>query len=198
METCNIAAAVLGMGRLQPDSLAIAIPEKKSLDKNGTTRYKKISFKELAFEIECVAKGLLAAGFNRGDKVVMMVPPGFDFFITSFSMLQTGAIPVFIDPGIGIKNLKNCITETDPVGFIGISKAHIARILLGWGKKSIHKTVTIGPRLFWNGKTMHSIRNVDRTSEQAPFFDAGADDLAAIIALANRSRRIYAVSRTVH
>jgi acyl-CoA synthetase (AMP-forming)/AMP-acid ligase II len=28
---------------------------------------------------------------------------------------------------------------------------------------------------------MHSIRNIDRTSEQAPFFDAGADDLAAII-----------------
>ena len=181
METYNIAAAVIEMARSQPDALAIAIPEKNSLDKKGITRYKKISFKELAIEIECVTKGLLAAGFEKGDRVVMMVPPGIDFFILSFSMLQTGIVPVFIDPGIGIKNLKTCIAESEPAGFIGISKAHIARVLLGWGKKTIHKTITIGPRFFWSGKKMQSIRKFDRSSKQVPFFDAGPDDIAAVI-----------------
>lgn len=181
METYNITAAVSEMARSKPDALAIAIPEKNSLDKNRITQYKKVSFKELAVEIECMAKGLLAAGYERGDRVVMMVPPGFDFFIISFSMLQTGIIPVFIDPGIGLKNIKTCIAESEPVGFIGISKAHIARVLLGWGKKMIHKTITIGPRLFWGGKKMKGILNFDRTSKQAPFFEAGPDDMAAII-----------------
>jgi acyl-CoA synthetase (AMP-forming)/AMP-acid ligase II len=181
METYNIAAAVIEMAKSQPDALAIAIPEKGSLDKNGITHYKKISFKELAFEIECVAKGLLAARFKKGDRVVMMVPPGFDFFIISFSMLQTGIVPVFIDPGIGIKNLKTCIAEAEPAGFIGISKAHAARVLLSWGKKTIRKTVTIGPRLFWGGKKMQSIRNFDRSSKPVPFFDAVPDDIAAVI-----------------
>ena len=181
METYNIAFDFIEMANSQPDALAIAIPEKNSLDKNGITRYKKVSFKELVFETGCVARGLLAAGFERGDRVVMMVPPGFDFFILSFSMLQTGIVPVFIDPGIGIKNLKTCIAEAEPVGFIGISKAHMARVLMGWGKKTIHKTVTIGPRLFWGGKKMQSIRNFDRSSKPAHFFDAGADDIAAII-----------------
>ena len=181
MEIYNIAAAVIEMAKSQPDILAIAIPEKNSLDKNGITQYKKISFKELAFEIECVAKGLLAAGFEKGDRVVMMVPPDFDFFILSFSMLQTGIVPVFIDPGIGIKNLKTCIAESEPAGFIGISKAHIARVLFGWGKKTIHKTITIGSRLFWGGKKMQRIRKFDRSSKQGPFFDAGQDDIAAVI-----------------
>ena len=181
METYNIAAAVIEMARSQPDALAIAIPEKNSLHKNGTTRYKKVSFKELAFEIECAAKGLLAEGFERGDRVIMMVPPGIDFFILSFSMLQTGIVPVFIDPGIGVKKLKTCIAEAEPVGFIGINKAHIARVLLGWGKKTIHKSVTIGPRLFWGGKKMQSICNFDRTSRPASFYHAGQDDIAAII-----------------
>jgi olefin beta-lactone synthetase len=181
MKPFNIASALIEKAASQPDALAIAFPEKNSLDKNGITRYQKITFKELAFETACVGRGLLAAGFKRGDRVVVMVPPGFDFFILGFSMLQTGVVPVFIDPGIGIKNMKECITETEPMGFIGISKAHAARVLLGWGKKTIRKTVTLGPRLFWGGKKMQNIRNFDRSEGPGPFFDAGPHDLAAII-----------------
>ena len=181
MEHFNIASALLEKADSQPDTLAIAFPEKNSLDKNGITRYQKITFKELAHETACVGRGLLAAGFERGERVVLMVPPGFDFFILSFSMLQTGIVPVFIDPGIGIKNLKECIGEAEPVGFIGISKAQAARVLLAWGKKTIRKTVTLGPRLFWGGKKMQTIWNFGRSEAPMPFFDAGPDDLAAII-----------------
>ena len=181
MKSFNIAAALIEKADTQPDALAIAVPKKNSLDKNGITRYLEVSFKALAFETACLARGLLAFGFERGDRVVMMVPPGFDFFILGFSMLQTGIVPVFIDPGIGIRNLKTCIAETEPVGFVGISKAHAARVLLGWGKKTIRKTITLGPRLFWGGESIESIRNFDRSAAPGPFFDAGPDDLAAII-----------------
>jgi len=181
MTPYNIASALLEMADSRPDALAIAFPEKNSLDKNGITRYQKLTFKELAFETTCVARGLLAAGFERADRVVVMVPPGFDFFVLGFSMLQTGIVPVFIDPGMGAKNLKECIAEAEPVGFIGISKAHAARVLLGWGKKTIRKTVTLGPRLFWGGKKMQTIRNFDRSEGPGPFFDAGPEDMAAIL-----------------
>ncbi|HEY0678705.1 MAG TPA: fatty acid CoA ligase family protein [Chitinophagaceae bacterium] len=181
MKPYNIASALIEMAESRPEALAIAFPKKNSIDKNGITRYHTITFKELAFETACVARGLLNAGFKRGHRVVMMVPPGFDFFVLGFSMLQTGIVPVFIDPGIGLKNLGKCIAESEPIGFIGISKAHIARVLLGWGKNTITKTVTIGPRLFWRGKKMREIRNSDRTERQSVFFDAAADDPAAII-----------------
>lgn len=181
MKPFNIASALIEMADAQPNALAIAFPEKNSLDKNGITRYKKITFKELAFETACMGRGLLASGFVRGDRVVVMVPPGFDFFILGFSLLQTGIVPVFIDPGIGTKGLKKCIDEAEPVGFIGISKAHVARVLFGWGKKTIRKTVTIGTRLFWGGKKIQSIRNFDRSEGPKLFFDAGPEDMAAII-----------------
>jgi len=181
MKPFNIASALIEMTDSHPDALAIALPKKNSLDKNGITRYQKITFKELAFETTCVARGLLIAGFERGDRVVVMVPPGYNFFILGFSMLKTGIVPVFIDPGVGTKILKECIAEAEPVGFIGISKAHAARVLLGWGKKTIRKTVTIGHRLFWGGKKMTTVRNFDRSLGPAPFFDAGPDDIAAII-----------------
>jgi acyl-CoA synthetase (AMP-forming)/AMP-acid ligase II len=181
MKHYNIASTLIEKAGSQPDTLAIAIPKKNSLDKNGITRYQEITFKELAFEINCVGRGLLAAGIEQGDRVLAMVPPGFDFVVLGFSLLQTGIIPVFIDPGIGLKNLKKCIAEAEPVGFIGISKAHIARVLLGWGKKTIRKNVTLGTRLFWGGEDMQTIQNFDRSEEQGPFFEAGPDDLAAIM-----------------
>jgi len=183
MKSYNIASAVFEMADAHPDALAIAIPKKNSLNKGGITHYQKITFKELAHETACTARGLIAAGIEKGDRVVMMVPPGFNFFILSFSMLQTGIIPVFIDPGVGMKNVKKCITEVEPVGFIGISKAHMARVILGWGKKTIRKTITIGPRLFWGGKKMNAIQSSDHSigKEPAPFFEAGQDAVAAII-----------------
>lgn len=180
METYNIASAVIDMANSHPDALAIAIPKKNSLDKNGITRYKKVSFKELALETAHMARALLAAGFERSDRVVVMVPPGLDFFILGFSMLQSGIVPVFIDPGIGMKNLKTCIAQAEPVGFIAIRKAHMARMLMGWGRKTIRKAGIIGPRLFWGGKKLQSIPT-DRSPTPVPFFDAGRDDIAAII-----------------
>ena len=181
MEGYNIASALIEQAKARPDVMAIAFPIKNSIDKNGITDYFKISFKELAHETACMARGLIASGFEKGDKVLMMVPPGVDFFVLGFSMLQTGIIPVFIDPGTGFKNLKKCINEAGPDGFIGISKAHIARILLGWGKKSIQKTLTIGPCLFWGGKKMETIRNIDRSETPVTIFKAGPNDLAAIL-----------------
>ncbi len=181
MKPYNIVSALFEMAAEQPNALAIAFPEKNSLEKNGITRYQKLNFKELAFETNCMGRGLLATELKPGDRVVMMVPPGFNFFILAFAMLQTGIVPVFIDPGIGINNIKKCIAKVEPRGFIGISKAHLARIFFGWGKDSIQKTITIGPRFFWGGKTIRQIRNVDRNDKQLSFFDAAPGDTAAII-----------------
>ena len=149
MESFNIVSAIFEMAASQPDTLAIALPAKpgKPLPKSGPIAYHEISFKKLASETNGISQGLLATGFSPGDRVLLMVPPGLEFFTLSFAFLQSGIIPVLIDPGIGIKKLKLCIDEVKPVGFIGITKAHVARVALGWGRSTIKKKVTIGPRI---------------------------------------------------
>jgi acyl-coenzyme A synthetase/AMP-(fatty) acid ligase len=113
--------------------------------------------------------------------VIVLVPPGYNFFILGYALLQTGIIPAYIDPAIGLRNLKKCVLEVGPVGFIGITQAHVARILLGWGRSTITKLVTIGPRLFWGGEKMTDIQNFNRSEVEGPFFHANSDDMAAII-----------------
>jgi olefin beta-lactone synthetase len=188
MDNYNIVSAVFDKAVSQPETLAIAVPERpgKPIPPNGIIPYREINFKEFAIEIDSIARGLLANGFQKGDRVVMLVPPSFDFFTISFALMQCGIIPVLIDPGIGIKNLKKCIGDVDPVGFIGISKAHVARILLGWGRGKIKKKVTIGPRLFWGGHSFERIKQDGKNranKENGPMeiFHASKDDLAAIL-----------------
>lgn len=182
MDAYNLASALFKMAASQPDTLAIAIPVApgKPLPKRGPIPYKKISYKAFAEETNRISCGLLASGFKPGDRVVLMVPPGFEFLTLSFAFLQSGIIPVLIDPGIGIKNLKKCINEAEPVGFVGISKAHIARVLLGWGKSTIKKKITIGPRLFWGGQRLKKLKETSHSDDAIKCFDAQPDDLSAI------------------
>lgn len=183
MESYNIVSALFKMAESQPDTLAIALPEApgKPLPENGPVPYRNISFKELAHETNLIATGLLASGFERGDRIVLMVPPGLEFFTLSFAFLQCGIIPVLIDPGIGLKNLKECIGESEPVGFIGITKAHLARLFLGWGKPTVKKLATVGTRLFWRGSLLKQIKARGNSKEPITCFEPKADDLSAIL-----------------
>lgn len=182
MNTYNLASALFEMASSQPDVLAIALPAQpgKPLPQNEPIPYRYISFKELAYETNCISRGLLAMGFERNDRVVLMVPPSLEFFTLSFAFLQSGIIPILIDPGIGIKNLKKCIDSAKPIGFIGITKSHIARVLLGWGRSTIKKTVTVGSRLFWGGQLLKKVRETGYSDAPPKCFDAQPDDISGI------------------
>jgi len=121
MDSYNIVSDLLEMAASRPDQLAIALPAApgKRLPRKGPIPYHEFSFKELAAETECISRGLSEYGFKRGDRVVVMVSPSLELFTLCFAFLHAGIIPVLIDPGIGFKNLKECIGDASPVGFVG-------------------------------------------------------------------------------
>ncbi|MCB0642399.1 MAG: AMP-binding protein [Phaeodactylibacter sp.] len=183
MSAYNLATALHEMAASKPDALAIALPKAKGkpLPAEGPIPYREITFKELSEQTHALARGLIASGFQQGDRVVLMVPPSLEFFTLSFAFMQAGIVPVLIDPGIGFKHLKACIGEAEPVGFIGISKAHAARVLLGWGSATIKKKVTIGPRLFWGGAPFRRLQKAGRQEAPAIDFEIKTDDISAIL-----------------
>ncbi len=182
MESTNVVSALYEVAAAHPDRLAIALPAApgKPLPKTGPIPYHPISFRELATETNRTARGLLAAGFHPGDRVLLLVPPSLEFFTLLYAFIQTGLIPVLIDPGIGFKHLKTCINEAAPVGFIGIARAQIARLALGWGRASIQKVVTVGPRLFWGGKRLKSIKKKGGVDAPPELFPATYNQLCLI------------------
>ena len=122
-----------------PKALAVAVQKSQ----RGQLNYREIDFEALHQQSDAIAYALNAYGLKSGMKTVLMVTPSIEFFALTFALFKAGIIPILVDPGMGIKNLKQCFVESTPDAFIGIPKAHIARKLFGWGKTSVKKLLTV-------------------------------------------------------
>ena len=151
-QSYNIAAHLPVMAAKQPSTTAVHFPYKR--DRNNQPLYQSLTYAELDQLSNRIAAGLESIGIGRGVRTVLMVKPSLDFFALTFALFKVGAVPILIDPGMGIKNLKVCLQEAEPEAFIGITKAHIARLLFGWGQKTLKIILTVGSRLFWGGTTL--------------------------------------------
>lgn len=175
-ELSHIADALRNQAAARPDAPALIIPTRRV---RGRWRDHRISWRELDRLCEQLAAGLQRHNIGKGIRVAFMVPPSLEFFALFFALIKTGAVPILIDPGIGLKPLKSCLGEARPELFIGVTRAQIARTLLGWGRETVRQTITVGPRLVGQG-----LRYRDLLDESAAPFEApptAADDPAAIL-----------------
>ncbi|MFA6544115.1 MAG: fatty acid CoA ligase family protein [Limisphaerales bacterium] len=154
--TANIASHLAVMAERQPDRPAVLFPARR--DAQGV-RYTQYTFRELDTVSSQMARGFERIGIRRGTRTALLVPPSLDFFALTFALFKLGAVPVLIDPGIGLGNFANCLAEAEPQAFIGISKAQAARVLLGWAP-SVSIPVTVGTRWFWGGHTLEQVRSL--------------------------------------
>jgi acyl-coenzyme A synthetase/AMP-(fatty) acid ligase len=173
----NIASALDITAQKQPDKLAILYPE--SRNSKGEVEYTSYTFQQLLDQSNIIADGLEKYGIKKGCKTVLMVKPSLEFFALTFALFKAGIVPILIDPGMGTKNLKTCIKEAEPEAFIGIPKAHIARLILGWGKDTIKKNVTVGNKLFWGGTTLKELKKLGNSNYKNA--ETKKEDMAAIL-----------------
>ncbi len=177
MHSSNIASHLPTIAKLQPDALAIA--EQKSGH--------QYTYRQLDDTSDLIAKGLQAAGISKGVRTVLMVTPGLDFFALVFALFKVGAVMVAIDPGIDTKQLGKCLTEAEPEAFIGIKKAHIARRLFGWARKTIKINIIVDPGIMpkaFYGRNIKSLKQLKQSGANytgPASIDTDADDTAAIL-----------------
>jgi len=172
-ERSNIAEFLPVMAARQPDAPAIICPWGR--------RGGQMTYRELEDRTNRIARGLESAGIGRGVRTVLMVPPGLDLFSLAFALFKAGAVPVLVDPGIGLKHLKACLGNARPEAFIGVSKAHAARAVLGWARDTIRTKVTVGRRWFWGGRTLQGIEALGASRPTDAIAATAADDVAAIV-----------------
>ena len=174
----NVAAFLADLARSQPGALAVAVSDGRNPD--GTARYAELSALELHRRSDRIAHALVGIGIGPGVRTVLMVEPSLDFFSLTFAMLKVGAIPVMVDPGMGIKNLGECLGEAEPEAFIGIPKAHAARIAFGWAKQTLRTNVTVGRRFFWGGHTLSKLE-AQGSADPFPILQPDPEQTAAIL-----------------
>ena len=175
-ESCNIASSLVSQAAQQGDNIAIYYPVGKH---GGRISYESVSYHALNELSDDYAHGLIEYGIGRGTRTALMLTPGLDFFAMFFALFKAGAVPVLIDPGIGIKPLKTCLAEAQPEAFIGVTKAQIARKLLGWAPAV--KLVTSGPKLGWGGLNTRQLRKLGQRTSGPALADTQPDEMAALL-----------------
>jgi len=170
-ESWNIALQFTKQSKKKPSRVAVARHE------NG--EYKYISFGQLEINSNKLAGSFKNIGISKASRVILMVTPGIPFVTTAYALLKAGAVPVFIDPGMGVDNLVKCVKEVAPTAFIGTAKAHLLRLAYRGHFKSIKILVTIGTKLLWGGSTYENL--LARGDEKFKPEIMQADDSASII-----------------
>jgi acyl-CoA synthetase (AMP-forming)/AMP-acid ligase II len=176
----NVASHLARMAAEHPGQVAIYWPGRR-VKRTGTTEHHAITYAELNADTDAIAFGLIAAGIQRGTRTALMVPPSPDFFSLTFALLKIAAVPVLVDPGMGIRNLGICLAEAEPEAFIGVARAHLARRVLGWGRKSIRTTVNVTRWPFFCTTSLSRLRRSGQGQGTYPIPEVGLGEPAAIL-----------------
>lgn len=99
------------------------LPEKKAVI-HGELFYTFRQFEERSNQL---ANFFISRGITKGTRTLLFVKPCRDFSVITFALFKIGAIPVLIDPGMGLKNLLRSIGQVRPEAMIAIDLVHWVR-----------------------------------------------------------------------
>ena len=172
-KTTNIADRLRTAARRVPDQPAIIIPPRRWRSE------RRISFAELDSLCDRLAAGLIRHGIEPGERIVLMVKPGIEFFSLTFALFRAGATIVLIDPGMGISRVANCLAEVDPHGFAAIPIVHLLRRTRSRRFPHANHNICVGRSCFRDAVSYDSLRQ--STAEGTTFPTVKSTDSAAII-----------------
>ncbi len=173
----NVAHYLKTMARVQPYRRAVVHPATR--DGNGRMAYAHLTFRQLDRESDCFAHGLEKAGIKRGTRTILMVRPSLEFFALTFAMFKIGAVPVMVDPGMGIRRMLACLNESRAQALIGLPAAHVLRVICPKYFRGVETAITVGRRWFWGGSTLRDIRVLPWRPYTVA--DTKQDEMAAIL-----------------
>jgi acyl-CoA synthetase (AMP-forming)/AMP-acid ligase II len=168
----NVARYLPLQAARHPNMTAIRVPKGVS---GGAIRYMDRSFAELDGDVDACARLMAARGIGRGTRTLLMVRQGLELIVCTFAILKVGAVPVVIDPGMGLKSFLKCVKRTGPEALVGIAAAQIVSRVFRGSFRTVKHRVAVNGGSFW--------RELDQYREGGSFPVAGtrADDLAAIL-----------------
>jgi len=121
--SANIARHLGLMAGSRPNLAALKVPRGRS--RAGEIDYLTLTFADLEAEVAAWSQRLTDAGVRRGDRTLVMVRQGLPLIASVFAIFRVGAVPVVIDPGMGLKSFLTCVAHAQPYALVGIPMAQL-------------------------------------------------------------------------
>lgn len=135
--------------------------------------YQTLNFQLVMERVLAITQGLRKLGVKRGERVVLFVKPGAYLAPLTFALFRLGAVPVFIDPGMGKTNLLRCLKKARPEVMIAEPIVHFLKLFYSQEFSSIRLSLKPGQlQKMETLKPDESLRFCENTR---------ADELAAIL-----------------
>ncbi|MCB0420288.1 MAG: AMP-binding protein [Bdellovibrionales bacterium] len=178
LQNWNVSLLLSEFAEAFPEKPAVHIPGKGTL-----------SFSKLEGETRRWALEFERLGLKNGVRVATFVRPGFNFVPAIFAMYRLGAVPVFIDPGMTLKNMLACVQESKCEAMVGIPLAFLLKTFKPKYFQSIQTAICISNSTFWKKlfKTLFFIKPVseetavDLVDVELRSVRANKDQLASIL-----------------
>lgn len=160
-----------------PDAPALIHPDGDRKEPSGRAAYTSVDYAELASRVATCAAGLEAHGIRRGTRTALLVPPGGDLLTLVFAMMHLGAVPVVVDPGMGLSRMLDCFQRVGVEAFIGVPAAHVLRRLRPRAFAGVTTRITVRRT---DGSGLRELIALGAGRGELPAADTGPDDLALI------------------
>lgn len=136
---------------------------------------RRFSFTRLLSEADRQARRLHLLGFGPGVPTLLLMKNSAEFVATVFALFRVGAVPVLIDPGMGLGRFLKVIEEVEPRGLVGIPRAFALR------KMSPRAFRTVELEACWGH--FPDIEDLRKGGTQGPLptAQASAEEMAAVL-----------------
>ena len=152
------------------------IPDKKSVVLGSDHSF--YTFREFEEKSNQFANRFLKLGIRPGMRTLLFVRPCLDFSVITFALFKMGAVPVLIDPGMGIPNLLNSVRQVKPEAQVSVGMVHWLRRF----KKNFFKDVKVKISLNRVGGSTHYMYDgIEKESKEFKLHDVRPSDYAAIL-----------------
>ena len=121
------------------------VPDRPALVLGGK-RPTTVSFGALWDRADRISVGLRANGLAAGDRAICMIPMSVDLYAALLGTLKMGAVAVFVDPWVGVRQIAAFSAYASPRAYLGVPKSHLVR-LMDAKLRRIRLSVTTGGRL---------------------------------------------------
>ncbi len=174
--SANVARFLEESAESVPDVCAIRLP--RGHNSAGDILYRELSFAELNNTTAAAAEIFREKGIGTGTRTLLMARPGWDLILAAFALFRIGAVPIAIDPGMGLGKFLRCVRKTRPEALVGIPLAIWSRRIFRKTFSSVKTTVAVGTKKF--EKSLQEVRNSGRGSRRK-IVKRKPEDLAAIL-----------------
>ena len=168
----NVAYFLSQQAAEHPHGAAVRAPVGR--DKEGDIRYIERSFSQLDTEASATAYYFAKHGIKRGSRVLLMVKPGLDLIRIVFALFRMGAVPIVIDPGMGLRSFLRCVRHSQPEALIGIPAAIWVSRIFRPSFRGVGTKISVGANF---EKRMAPFT----CQRDFPVVDSSADELAAVL-----------------